>query len=403
MSIKHHITIVVHNLPVPYDRRVWLEATTLVEAGYDVTVVCPATSAFPKHRETLEGVDIRRFSLPAGETPVRLAIEFAIGFVQVALQLARIRSRRRIDVLHVCNPPEIYWPLAYVLRPLGTKFLFDHHDLSPEMYLAKFGKDRDVVYRALRFLERRTYAAADAALTTNESYRRIAVERTAMRSVHITTVRSGPSLTRFTKMEKDPAVRAGAETLLVFLGEIGEQDGVEALIETTAELRSRGTDVRTLVIGDGPGLARVKELASQLKVSQHCDFVGRVSDDNELSRLLSSADIGVVPDPNTDWSRNSTMNKVMEYMFFALPIAAFDLTETQVSACDAAVYAEPDDVGALADVIEGMIADPTGSRERGERGADRLRTELAWEHSRPALLGAYADLLSREAGPDIVN
>jgi len=395
------VVIVVHNLPVPYDRRVWLEATTLARAGYEVSVVCPATDDFPAKFERLEDVDIHRFALPLGETPARLAVEFAVGFVQVTLKLAKLRARGRIDVLHVCNPPEIYWPLAYPLRALGTRFLFDHHDLAPEMYRAKFRKGNDLVHRILLFLERRTYAAADAALVTNESYRRIATGRTKMSTESVTTVRSGPSVERFAVMSQDLTVRKGAEHLLVFLGEVGEQDGVEALVEASAELLRRGIDVHTLVIGDGPGKAAVEDLAAELGVANTFSFVGRVSDDAELSRLLSSADVGVVPDPNTDWSRHSTMNKVMEYMFFGLAIAAFDLIETRVSAEEAAIYATPDDTSSLADAIQTLLLDPQERSRRGEFGRQRLHQSLSWEHSAPELLSVYAELTRQNSAGSV--
>lgn len=386
---KARVVIVVHNLPVPYDRRVWLEATTLVEAGYDVTVVCPATSKFPTKRETLEGVDIRRFGLKLGESRLSLVREFIVGFLKVAVHLARLSFPRRIDVLHVCNPPEIYWPLALLLRSRGTRFIFDHHDLSPEMYRAKFDKEDDVVHKMLLWLERRTYRSAHHVIVTNESYRRIGCGRNDIDAAATTVVRSGPSLERFELLPAQSEARRGADAALLFLGEISEQDGVLALIETHRHLLDRGRNVHLMVIGDGPALQEVKDKATELDVAEKCTFYGRISDDAQLSALLSSADIGVVPDPNTDWSRNSTMNKVMEYMFFGLPIAAFDLIETRVSAEDAALYATPDDTQDLATVIETMLDDAELQQRLGESGMARVRTELAWEHSKSPLLDAY--------------
>lgn len=389
MDSGKRVVIVVHNLPVPYDRRVWLEATTLANAGYDVTVVCPATDRFPSKREELENVRIRRFGLKLGETRTGLVLEFITGFLKVATHLIRLSAPRRIDVLHVCNPPEIYWPLGLLLRARGTRLLFDHHDLSPEMYRAKFDAGDDLVHKALLWLERRTYRSAHHVIVTNESYRRIGCARNDVPPELTTVVRSGPSLERFQLMPPIPDVRQGAEVALVFLGEIGEQDGVKALIDTLLHLIDRGRRVHLLVIGDGPALQSVKDHAASLGVADACTFFGRISDDDRLSELLSSADVGVVPDPNTDWSRNSTMNKVMEYMFFGLPIAAFDLVETRVSAGDAALYARPDDTHELADVIEVIIDDEELRARMGEAGKRRVRTELAWEHSVAPLLEAY--------------
>lgn len=389
------VVIVVQNLPVPYDRRVWLEATTLVEAGYDVTVICPATAEFPRRHEQLEGVTIRRYRLPVGTGTVGLLVEFAWALVAVGTILARLRRQGPIDVLHACNPPETYWVLARALRLGGTRFLFDHHDLSPEMYRAKFAEPRPLIHRALLWLERRTYRAADGVLATNESYRRIVSARTGYDPDRVTVVRSGPSLDRFTRMEPDPSLRRGRRHLLVFLGEVGEQDGVDALIRVVRRLVDDGVDVHCLVIGGGPHQPVIRDYADELGVADHCTFTGRISDDAELSRLLSSADVGVVPDPNTDWSRSSTMNKVMEYMFFGMPVAAFDLPETRVSAAGAAVYARPDDVEDLARVITELLEDPDRRARLGGIGMTRVTEELAWEHSVTPLLGAYKQVLDR--------
>lgn len=387
------VVIVVQNLPVPYDRRVWLEATTLHRAGYDVTVVCPATDDFRERRLTLEGVRIRRYWLPFdGSSAASLVLEFAWALAAVGIHLADLRRRGPIHVLHACNPPETYWVLARLFRLGGTKFLFDHHDLSPEMYRAKFAHPNKLVHRALLWLERRTYQAADGVITTNESYRRIVSERAGYDPASVTVVRSGPSLDRFTRMDPDPRLRQGRRHLLVFLGEIGEQDGVDALIRVVRSLTDRGLDIHCLVIGGGPHQPAIVAYAEELGVADRCTFTGRIGDDLELSRLLSSADIGVVPDPNTDWSRFSTMNKVMEYMFFGLPVAAFDLPETRTSAGDAAAYAKPDDTEDLARIIAELLEDPDRRREMGERGVQRLRGELAWEHSVAPLLAAYGRL-----------
>lgn len=393
MSAGPRVVIVVQNLPVPYDRRVWLEATTLQQAGYDVTVVCPATAEFPQRRITLEGVAIRRYRLPFdGSSAPSLVLEFAWALLAVGFILAGLRTRGRIDVLHACNPPETYWVLGRLFRLGGTRYLFDHHDLSPEMYRAKFAHPSSLVNKALLWLERQTYRTADGVIATNESYRRVVSARTGYDPAEVIVVRSGPSLDRFTLLSPDDSLRHGRRHLLVFLGEIGEQDGVDALVRVVRVLVDRGVDVHCLVIGGGPHQPAIARYAVEQGVSDRCTFTGRISDDRELSRLLSSADVGVVPDPNTDWSRLSTVNKVMEYMFFRLPIATFDLPETRNSAGDAAAYATPDDVEDLARVIAELLDDPDRRRRMGQLGGQRLRDELAWEHSVGPLLEAYRRL-----------
>ncbi len=384
------ILIVVQNLPVPYDRRVWLEATTLVRAGYEVVVICPATDAYPALEERIEGVEIRRFRIPVdARGPVGYATEFVTSLARVTRLALGLRRERPFDVIHACNPPETYWVLARLLRRLdGTRFIFDHHDLSPEMFNAKFSNANQALYRGLRWLERMTYRSADHALVTNESYRRIVTGRTGFRDDRITTVRSGPSTERFSLKPPDPELSQGREHLLVYLGEIGEQDGVENLVDSLRHLRSRD-DLHCLIIGDGPHLESIKRYSEQCGVDKMITFAGRVSDDDRLSSMLSSGTIGVVPDPNTDWSRYSTMNKVMEYMFFGMPIVAFDLVETKFSAGGAAVYAPPDDAAAFAAEVSSLLDDPARRSEMGKLARQRLLDQLSWECSVPELLSAY--------------
>jgi glycosyltransferase involved in cell wall biosynthesis len=393
------VLIVVHNLPVPHDRRVWLEATTLERAGYDVTVICPATAGFPRRNEILEGVHIRRFRQPANEAgPAGFMIEFAWSFLAVTALVLRLRRRGRFDVLHVCNPPEIYWPLGRLLRRLdGTRFLFDHHDLAPEMYEAKYHHPRPAISRALRWLERMTYRSADRVICTNESYRRIAGARTGTTPDRIQVVRSGPSVERFTLLPPEPGWSKGRKHLLVFLGEIGSQDGVENLIGAVNVLAAQRDDFHVLVIGDGPHLPEIRALTSRCGLDELVTFAGRISDDIELSRMLSSATVGVVPDPDTAWSRHSTMNKVVEYLFFGLPVVAFDLLETRVSAGDGAAYARPDDVASFASVIDGLLDDTERRAELGAIGRRRVLEELSWEHSVGPLLDVYGRLVGAPA------
>lgn len=394
------ILIVVQNLPVPYDRRVWLEATSLVSAGHEVVVICPATPDYPERFEEIEGVEIHRFGVPVdARGAIGYASEFAICLTKVTQIALRLRKQAPFDVLHACNPPEIYWVLARLLRRLdGTKFIFDHHDLSPEMFIAKFDEPNRWLHKGLLWLERMTYRTADHALVTNESYRRIVTGRTGFASDDVTTVRSGPSTARFAIVEPDPELKAGKEHLLVYLGEIGEQDGVENLIEALVHLRHRD-DTHCLLIGDGPHLPVIRALAAERGVEHLMTFAGRVSDDRQLSSMLSTATVGLVPDPNTDWSRFSTMNKVMEYMFFAMPVVAFDLVETRFSAEDAAVYAAPDDPMAFAAAIGELLDDPERRSEMGRAARKRLLEKLSWEQSVPNLLEGYRRTLAgRRAG-----
>jgi glycosyltransferase involved in cell wall biosynthesis len=389
------VLIVVQNLPVPFDRRVWLEATTLAEAGYQVSVICPKAQGFEQSHEVIAGVHIHRYRVPVdAQGPLGFVAEAVWCFARTAMKAVRVVvTGGGYDVLHVCNPPEIYWPLAYPGRVLGKKFLFDHHDLSPEMYLAKFERPNHLVHALLLFLERRTFAAADVVIAVNESHRRIAIDRGRVAPEDLHVVRSGPDCSRLAVHAADAAWRNGKRHLVVYLGEICKQDGVDHLIRALRILRDElgRDDVHCVVVGGGPHQPEIRSYAAELGVADMCTFTGRVSDD-ELCRILSSADLAVDPDPKTSWSDNSTMNKVVEYMHFGLPVVGYDLAENKVSAGPAGLFARPNSEADLSRCINELLDNPVRRREMGRFGQERVRTTLAWEHSAPELLGAYQQL-----------
>ena len=398
-GMARRVLIVVQNLPVPFDRRVWLEATSLTKAGYEVSVICPKAKGFTRGFERLEGVDIYRYGLPIdAKGALGFIGEFLWCFLRTWMKSIGVAIRGRgFDVIHACNPPETYWLLAWFWRPFGKRFLFDHHDLSPEMYAAKFGRNDGAMYRGLLFLERMTFRTADRVITTNESHKRIAVERGGMKPEQVQIVRSGPDLARFRRYPADPAWRKGKRHLVVYLGEICKQDGVDYMLRALKDLRDRGRDdIQAVFVGGGPHQPEIKAYAATLGLSDMTTFTGRVSDD-DLCRILSSADLGIDPDPKNDWSDKSTMNKIMEYMYFGLPIVAFDLRETRFSAQDAALYAPANSEAAMAGLIAQLLDDEPQRRLMADFGQRRLRESLAWEHSVPELLGAY-DALFAGAG-----
>lgn len=386
------VLIVVQNLPVPFDRRVWLEATTLTRAGYQVTVICPKLKGFTASYEELEGVAIHRYRLPIdADGALGFVAEFLWCLLRTATKMLRVATfGRGFDILHVCNPPETYWPLAWVAKAFGKRFVFDHHDLSPEMFQAKFDDPNPLLHRGLLLFERETFRAADVVITTNDSHRAVAIERGHVAPDDVFVVRSGPDVDRLTRYPADPSWKRGAEHLLVYLGEICEQDGVDHLVRAVRDLRDQQgrTDVHCVFVGGGPHQPAIEQYADEIGVGELCTFTGRVSDDL-LCRILSSADLAVDPDPLNDWSDRSTMNKIMEYMFFGLPIVAYDLTEHRVSAQDAAVYARPNDDRALAKEIGALLDDPQRRTQMSEFGRARLEQSLAWEYSKPPLLAAY--------------
>ena len=391
-SGHRRVLIIVQDLPVPYDRRTWLEATTLSRAGYTVSVICPKGADCTKSYEYLEEIDIYRYSLPFEAYGVlSYVLEFAWCFAWAALLSCWVHWRGRgFDVIHACNPPETYWLLGFLWRLGGKKFVFDHHDLSPEMYEAKYKKQGGLLYRALLWLEKMSFRTADAVISTNHSYREIACGRGGVPVQRAFIVRSGPDTKRLQTREPEPALRLGRRFLCSYLGKMCEQDGVDVLIRVVKILCvDRGRDdILFVFMGSGPAQPTLMRYAQALGVSRHCLFTGYTSND-DICRYLSTTDIAVDPDPKTTWSDKSTMNKIMEYMFFGCPIVAFDLKENRYSAQDSAAYVIPNSEEAMADTIESLLLDEDGRRRMSAYGKTRVRSALLWDNSIPTLLHAY--------------
>jgi glycosyltransferase involved in cell wall biosynthesis len=394
---RRRVLIIVQNLPVPFDRRVWLEATTLARAGYSVSVICPKGLGFDAERERLEDVDIYRYHLPVDPTSrLGFVLELAIALLRTTWLSLLVQFRGRgFDVIHACNPPETYWILGLSWRVFGKRFLFDHHDLSPELYEVKFGKSRGIVPFLIRRFERATFRTASVVIAPNESHKEVAVGRGNMAPEHVHVVRSAPALERFTVYPSDPTWRNGRQHLIAYLGEMGPQDGVDNLVDALAILRDEfgRDDFHAVFIGGGTHQETARRRADKLSLGGRTTFTGIVSDD-ELCHILSSADVGVDPVPKNEWSDRSTMNKIMEYMFFGLPVVAFDLHEARVSAGDAGVFATPNMPKSLAAELDRLLDDDARRAAMSRIARRRMEEALSWEHSAPKLLEAYDDVFS---------
>lgn len=394
VSFGNRVLIIVQNLPVPFDRRVWLEATTLASSGYTVSVICPKLKGLNKTHETLEGVNIYRYPMPFDPSSrLGFAAEFVWAWLATAFMSIVVGLRHGFDLIHACNPPETYWLLALLWRPFGKVFVFDHHDLSPEMFQAKFGNGNRLLFRILRLFERATFAVAQVSLATNESHRQTAIERGKMRPEDVFVVRSGPDLSRLKRYERDPAWGMGKDHLIVYLGDISPQDGVDGLVRVARELEKIRDDFHVAVVGGGSAWEDVRSYADEQGVSHLFTFTGVVSDD-DLCRILSSATVGVDPAPKNPWTDRSTMNKIVEYMFFGLPIVAYDLKETRYSAREAVRTVESSDEAAFARAISDLLEEPEARDAMSRIGRLRVEEELSWEHSVPHLLSAYRRALN---------
>ncbi|PXY17073.1 glycosyltransferase WbuB [Prauserella coralliicola] len=382
--------VLVENLSVPFDRRVWQECTTLRDAGWEVHVICPQGTKRDTERETIiDGVRIHRY-------PLRAATGGPAGYVQeygsALWHTLRIARRvGRVDVVHACNPPDLLFLVARMLKRRGARFVFDQHDLVPELYLSRFGRGKDLLYRGVCALERATYRAADVVIATNESYRAVALTRGGKSPEDVFVVRSAPAIERFHQVPPEPELKHGKPHLLCYLGVMGPQDGVDYALRALASLRDDlgRTDWHAAFIGSGDTFDAMVTLSRELGLADHVEFTGRIPD-TDLVRYLSTADVCLSPDPLNPLNDVSTMNKIMEYMAMSRPIVSFDLKEARVSAGDAAVYAPANDVREFAKLTARLLDDPEERARMGALGHERVNGPLSWRNSAKALLAAYA-------------
>ncbi|MFD4195962.1 MULTISPECIES: glycosyltransferase family 4 protein [Amycolatopsis] len=382
--------ILVENLSVPFDRRVWQESTTLRDAGWEVHVICPqGTKRDTEPEAVIDGVRIHRYPLTAATGgPAGYLQEYGSALWHT-FRLAR--KIGPVDVVHACNPPDLLFLVARMLKRRGAKFVFDQHDLVPELYLSRFDRGKDLLYRGVCALERATYRAADVVIATNESYRDVALTRGGKRPEDVFVVRSAPVVDRFRQVPPEPELKRGKPNMLCYLGVMGPQDGVDYALRALAKLRDDlgRTDWHAVFVGSGDAFDAMVALSKDLHLDDQVEFTGRIPD-ADLVRCLSTADVCLAPDPLNPLNDVSTMNKIMEYMAMSRPIVSFDLREARVSAGGAAVYAPANDELEFAKLTARLMDDPAERKRMGELGAARVAGPLSWANSAKALLAAYA-------------
>jgi len=389
---KNSVLILVENLSVPFDRRVWLEARALKENGFSVSVICPRFKG-EKSFEALEGVNIYRYSLaPATKGVLSYILEFSYCLVMTFLLSLKVLFRHNFDIIHACNPPDTFFLIGIFYKIFGKKFFYDQHDLCPEVYLSKYGSDRkDFLYRMLLALERATYKTADRVIVTNNSYREIAVSRGRLRPDNIFVVRTGPDKTRIKGFSSREELKKGKRFLVAYLGVMAPQDGVDYLLRAIDIVvnRYKRSDIIFSLIGSGDSINDLKRLRKELSLDDSVVFTGRVPDE-ALFSYLGTSDVCVAPDPKNPLNDKSTMNKILEYMAMAKPIVSFDLKESRYSAGAAALYAAPNDVRDFADKIIELLDDPAKRDRMGKAGYERLKGELSWDYNKKRLIDAYS-------------
>jgi glycosyltransferase involved in cell wall biosynthesis len=388
------VLIIVQNLPVPFDRRVWLECKALVAAGYDVSVVCPKGKNDPAF-EVVDTVRLYKYRPYApGGSKASFIAEYVYSFLGTAWKTLLARRRGPFAVMQACNPPDIFWPIGMALRLADrTKFVFDHHDLCPELFQSRFPDGPRLPYRGLLALERRTHRTADHVISTNDSYRDIAIRRSGKAPADVTVVRTGPDPAKLSRGPQDPQQRRGHRFLAAYIGVMGPQDGVDIVVRAAdIVIHDMGRDdIAFTIIGSGDCFDELVALRDELKLGDHVEFTGRAPDE-QVKKILSTADVGLSPDPKNPLNDVSTMNKTMEYMSFELPVVAFDLRETRVSAAAAAVYVTPNDVREYAKAIVDLMDDEDTRAQLAKIGRTRVEDELAWAHQERAYVGVYERL-----------
>ena len=383
-----HILVIIENLPAPFDRRVWQEASTLNDNGAHITIICPKMKGYTKSYECIDGIDIYRHPLPVeGAGPLGYLQEYGTAlFFQFFLSW-RIFLRRRFHIIHACNPPDLMFITALPFKLLGVKFVFDHHDINPELFVSKYNK-KGFFYFLMILFEKVTFKVSDYSIATNESYKEIALNRGKMHPNRVAIVRSGPDLSRLRLTTGNIIYKKGRKLLVGFVGVIGEQEGLDLLLESIVQIvrAKKRDDMQFAIIGDGTDLQRIKDLSRELDLDDFIDFYGRVSDE-KLVDILNTADICVNPDKPTEMNNLSTMNKIMEYMSLKKPIVQFDLKEGKFSAQKASLYAN--NVFDFSEKIIQLADDEDLRKDMGEFGYNRVINDLNWNIEKKNLLKFY--------------
>jgi glycosyltransferase involved in cell wall biosynthesis len=389
--------MLVENATVPGDRRVWMEALTLRNAGYAVSVISPQRYR-PKRHENLEGVSVYRFPCPSLPGIGGHLLEYGIALTMTFALAWFVYFREGFDVIHAANPPDFFYLIARCFKPFGKKFVFDHHDLVPESCVIRWsGLPLRLTYAIAASTERATFRTADVVITTNQSYRQVAIDRGHVDPGRIFVVRSAIRKSDFRNGRQCPELRRGRRYLVCFIGTIGPSDGLDQLLLAFRHVvfdRNRD-DIQLTLLGAGDVLAEIERLRDRLGLGDLVEFTGHVTDNGRIADYLATADVCVEPAPKNPFNDRCTMNKVVEYMAMGKPVVAFDLTEVRDTARGAAVYVESNDPVEFGDQVLRLVDSPDERRLMGREGVQRFNDELAWDYQSDTLLGAYAYLRDR--------
>jgi len=382
-----HILIIIENLPAPFDRRVWQEATTLSENGAKVSIICPKMIGYDKSYELIDDIEIYRHPLREGKGAFGYLVEYIQAVFWEFLLSFKIYFKKKFHVIHGCNPPDLIFLTALLFKPFGVKYIFDHHDINPELYISKFEK-KCIFYSLMLLLEKLTFKTAYYSIATNESYKKIAISRGGMKEDKVWVVRSGPKLDRLRIIPAVNELKKEKKYLIGYIGVIGEQEGLDLLLESAVYILSKRDDVHFGIVGGGTHLDEIKKLCFKMGLSNNFDFYGRV-DDKKMLEVLNTADVCVNPDKPTAMNNLSTMNKIMEYMALKKPIVQYTLKEGLFSAKEASLYAKNTDPIDFAEKIIQLLDDESLRAKMGNFGYNRVKNELSWEFESKKLINVY--------------
>jgi glycosyltransferase involved in cell wall biosynthesis len=398
--VKRKILIIVENAPVPLDPRVWNEASSLQRNGYSVTVVCPRDEGCERFYEVIDGVHIYRHPMPkAGHAPIGYLWEYICTLCWEFLYAWWIYFRRGFHVIQGCNPPDDLFLVALPFKLFRVKYIFDQHDLNPELYLAKYAK-KGLLYNVQVWLEKLTYRFSDVVIATNGSYREVAITRGGMSPDDVFIVRNGPDPATFKAVPHNSLLKYGKSYLIGYVGNMSIQEGLDILLDVVQYIKNMGRhDIHFTCVGKGPSLPELCKMVRDKDLTDMVNFTGRVPYD-QLLEILSTADVCVNPDRPCEMNDKSSMIKIVEYMALGKPIIQFNLKEGRFSAQDASLYADTDNqVADFAAKLLWLLENPAERHRMGQYGRKRVERELAWEYSVPNLLAAYQRSYDKRINP----
>jgi glycosyltransferase involved in cell wall biosynthesis len=393
---KKKALIIVENLPVPFDTRVWKEATSLRGNGYEVTVLCPRGKGYTQGHEVIDGIHIYRHPMPnEGNSPLGYLYEYGCALLWEFVYTSWIYLRRGFHVIQGCNPPDNIFLIALPFKLVGVKYIFDHHDANPELYLSKYDK-KGFFYGIQVWLEKMTFRFSDVVMATNASYRDLAINRGGLAPEDVFVVRNGPDAKTFKALVPRPELKYGKRYLVGYVGNMSSQEGLDILLDVALRIKNLGRhDIHFTCVGGGPGLAELRRAVQEKGLHDTVNFTGRIPD-RQLLEILSTCDVCVNPDKPCEMNNMSTMIKIMEYMALGKPIVQFDMREGKFSAMEASLYADNEaGVEDFAAKILFLLENFQTRKKMGDFGRKRVEEALAWDHSVPNLLAAYHRVFSK--------